>query len=926
MGNELARTAQVSASECYLRDLPSSYNSVVKGGAGGGRSRHLFPVTRNFSKPNKIIDCGDKESHGVSNPGVVSIKAEIVPARAKLRNEGQVEGIREAMAAFIKVDNKNLEVPNELRAKKVKLRDQVETSAQSIIRRAESLIADSPVKEDTSTSDSRREKSWLKLLLAVQQSKSTSSERIQLVLQLLDMIYDSGTKVNAIHISAAVTACVKEKALNRAEQIVNKARTINKASVNVFVYSKLLQGYCSSNQRKEAFALLAKMDAEGVKPDVVIFNTLIETEQSPEGVEILWRELETRAIPPNERTYCGAIRCYGRAGLLGAVRNLWHEMIARDIAFTVFTFNSLLDAYASIGDVETCKTIIIEMEARKMKLSRDSYNTLLKAHARCRDADGAVGVLRKMQRKGVKPCMITYNTAMDACIRGRNMLRAIGLAKELPLHRLKPDETTFATLLRAAGLLRDKAIVNKVLQDMKSSGCSHDEITYRCAVYAYVHCGEGGLALEMLENMNAAGFPPAMTVPEVLVKSVDAALLRECIAAAPAGKLDQFLADMSAAGLSPTRETAGAMVRKLAHTPGVDVALDVADELRREGICGLGLHTWQSVIGVSVARVEQNPVQASAEVIRILDAMESDGTAADRMIYESALSVFVKCGDGERAINVYEKMKLANFSPATKEDGKDPLERMLLDTMDAALVGALIADLEATGVDGVVQVDGTAAEVSPLSASLVQDLADSGIRVKPGAMTKVIRQLCADVQIPVQTLQDSGAVAVRKPTAGSLQPQKNLEGSAEEKKIQRLERAMQLVEASNCLFGMQATSFVYGALIEACIRLQKEERVETLWQRMRLADVTPSVRTWVLRVQALASVGHFQGRTQELLDEASKDQLELHSVLLRAMLKACHQVKDTAGAAQIKRMLNTRGRVYPSLSASTESSAKASIS
>ena len=36
-------------------------------------------------------------------------------------------------------------------------------------------------------------------------------------------------------------------------------------------------------------------------------------------------------------------------------------------------------------------------------------------------------------------------------------------------------------------------------------------------------------------------------------------------------------------------------------------------------------------------------------------------------------------------------MKLANFSPATKEDGKDPLERMLLDTMDAALVGALIA-------------------------------------------------------------------------------------------------------------------------------------------------------------------------------------------------------------------------------------------
>lgn len=42
-------------------------------------------------------------------------------------------------------------------------------------------------------------------------------------------------------------------------------------------------------------------------------------------------------------------------------------------------------------------------------------------------------------------------------------------------------------------------------------------------------------------------------------------------------------------------------------------------------------------------------------------------------------------------MSIYEKMRLANLSPATEEDGKDPLQRMLLDTVDAALVGALIA-------------------------------------------------------------------------------------------------------------------------------------------------------------------------------------------------------------------------------------------
>lgn len=58
---------------------------------------------------------------------------------------------------------------------------------------------------DAATVQSLREKQWLKLLSDVQQANSTSSDRVQLVLQLLEMMYDSGTKVNAMHISGAVT-------------------------------------------------------------------------------------------------------------------------------------------------------------------------------------------------------------------------------------------------------------------------------------------------------------------------------------------------------------------------------------------------------------------------------------------------------------------------------------------------------------------------------------------------------------------------------------------------------------------------------------------------------------------------------------------------------------------------------------------------
>lgn len=58
---------------------------------------------------------------------------------------------------------------------------------------------------DASTAKSVREKGWLKLLSSVQQAKSTKSDRVQLILQLLEMMYDSGTGVNSLHICAAVT-------------------------------------------------------------------------------------------------------------------------------------------------------------------------------------------------------------------------------------------------------------------------------------------------------------------------------------------------------------------------------------------------------------------------------------------------------------------------------------------------------------------------------------------------------------------------------------------------------------------------------------------------------------------------------------------------------------------------------------------------
>lgn len=67
-----------------------------------------------------------------------------------------------------------------------------------------------------------------------------------------------------------------------------------------------------------------------------------------------------------------------------------------------------------------------------------------------------------------------------------------------------------------------------------------------------------------------------------------------------------------------------------------------------------------------------------------------------------------------------------------------------------------------------------------------------------------------------------------------------------------------------------------------CLLIVKVEQVEFLWQQMRSGGVTPDVGTWVLRIQALTTVGSIGVRTHNLLAEAANDQLELHPHLLRS--------------------------------------------
>ncbi|GJP39552.1 hypothetical protein CLOM_g23910 [Closterium sp. NIES-68] len=312
--------------------------------------------------------------------------------------------------------------------------------------------------------------------------------------------------------------------------------------------------------------------------------------------------------------------------------------------------------------------------------------------------------------------MRSFNGAAHACMRAKRVERAVRLLRQAEREGLAPTAATFALLIQAAGHLRRAAMVEDTLRTMQHRGFPYDAVTYRCAVYALVRCGEGGRALEALQEMVTAGHPPAMTVPDVLIKSVDGALLLECTRAAPGGNLRQFLREMRGAGLMPTASTSAHLVQLLASSHSPSHALDAAHELAAAGVGQLGDATWHAIGQAVWQDSNHNPQEAAVAAQRLLAAVEADGCTVSRELHEVAIAVHVRSGDGAAAMRLHRLMEAAHAAlPAAHgvalavEASSPPLAHASHASPSAPLGGTL-ALLPACQGGASVRGDGGAAE------------------------------------------------------------------------------------------------------------------------------------------------------------------------------------------------------------------------
>ncbi|EER17180.1 pentatricopeptide repeat-containing protein, putative [Perkinsus marinus ATCC 50983] len=206
------------------------------------------------------------------------------------------------------------------------------------------------------------------------------------------LMRDENVLCNAVTFNCLIHACVRVGDMQGALELLDAMKLQAAANADVvgsqdsdhaggllvplpdkFTYSTIIKGYCARGEMEQSLQMFDTMLGDGLQPDLVIYNTLLDgcvkrryhgtCERLLDDMTNYWK------IQPNSYTLSILIKHYGRQGDLERAFNLVEELPAKHgFEANAHVWTCLISACITHGEMETAQAIFDVM--RKVKPSR----------------------------------------------------------------------------------------------------------------------------------------------------------------------------------------------------------------------------------------------------------------------------------------------------------------------------------------------------------------------------------------------------------------------------------------------------------------------------------------------------------------------------------------------------------------------------
>ncbi|GAA0170336.1 hypothetical protein LIER_40933 [Lithospermum erythrorhizon] len=350
-----------------------------------------------------------------------------------------------------------------------------------------------------------REQLWYRpntgiyIKLIVMLGKCKQPVKAQLLFQ--EMI-DDGCDVNSETYTALLSAYSRSGYFNEAFSILELMKKTPYCQPDVFTYSILLKSCLHVQDFEKAKSVLSDMASQGIKPNTITYNTLIDAygkaKRFTEMESILVEMLRQRDCEPDVWTMNSTLRAFGGSGQIEMMENCYDKFQSSGINPNIKTFNILLDSYGKTGNYEKMSSVMEYMQKYHFSWTLVTYNIVIDAFGRAGDLKQMEFLFRLMQSERIKPNCVTLCSLIKAYGQAGKLEKIESILHYIENSDMTLDIVFFNSLVDAFGMMGCLAEMKGVLEMMEKKGCKPDKITYRTMIKAYSINGMSNQAKELL--------------------------------------------------------------------------------------------------------------------------------------------------------------------------------------------------------------------------------------------------------------------------------------------------------------------------------------------------------------------------------------------------------------------------------------------
>ncbi|KAI9489223.1 hypothetical protein BDB00DRAFT_844413 [Zychaea mexicana] len=293
-------------------------------------------------------------------------------------------------------------------------------------------------------------------------------------------------------------------------------------------YNTFIASYVKENRFKEALDIFHRMIQAGVEPDVysygIILDTLVKDRTQPaEAAFDFYETIKSQGIKPDVVLYTSLISACAKTQDMEKAMSLLKEMESFGVQPNVYTFNSILGLLSrkqqlAPEDMEQAEHLWDKMTELKVRPDTRSFNvhfTLLSKLVRPAvvqeedgdkilwKTDGRTGVAtpqpvqkmlqlyRSMRRNHCRPDFATHTIVINTLVSSGHLRQAMQVYDDSKTTRVKLPVSVYNEIMSALDKAKQTSQIMNIWHDMKTAQVLPDNTSYTLALDA---CEQLGLA------------------------------------------------------------------------------------------------------------------------------------------------------------------------------------------------------------------------------------------------------------------------------------------------------------------------------------------------------------------------------------------------------------------------------------------------